>query len=56
MTAIADDGLRADVQVGRHKGVLPLLGMRWARKVNPEGYYPAQMLNTIKGTLEGRAT
>ena len=30
---------------------LPLLGLRWARKVNPEGYYPALMLNTIKHKL-----
>ena len=51
VTAISADGLQADVQVGDEHGVLPLLGMRWARKVNPEAYYPAQVLKTIKGTL-----
>jgi penicillin-binding protein 1A len=52
VTHLAEDGLWAEVQVGHQKGILPLLGMRWARKVNPEGYYPALMLNTIKGTLK----
>ena len=42
----------ADVQVGPHKGVLPLLGMRWARKVNPEGYYPGAMLTSVKKRAE----
>jgi penicillin-binding protein 1A len=41
----------ADVQVGPHKGLLPLLGMRWARKVNPEGYYPGLMLTSAKRVL-----
>jgi penicillin-binding protein 1A len=47
VTSVDNDGLAAQVQVGPHKGVLPLLGMRWARKVNPEGYYPSQMLTSI---------
>jgi len=41
----------AEVQVGPHKGLLPLLGMRWARKVNPEGYYPGLMLTSAKRAL-----
>jgi len=41
----------AEVQVGPHKGLLPLLGMRWARKVNPEGYYPGLMLTSAKRVL-----
>ncbi|HYO59624.1 MAG TPA: PBP1A family penicillin-binding protein [Archangium sp.] len=41
----------ADVQVGPHKGLLPLLGMRWARKVNPEGLYPVLMLTSAKRVL-----
>src|SRR5262249_57841943 len=44
----AVDDTRVDVQVGTHKGVLPLLGMRWARKVNPEAYYPGAMLTSAK--------
>lgn len=51
VTAVAEDGVTADVQVGRHKGVLPLLGMRWARKVNPEAYYPTAMLSSMKRTV-----
>ncbi|HYO73282.1 MAG TPA: PBP1A family penicillin-binding protein, partial [Archangium sp.] len=41
----------ADVQVGPHKGLLPLLGMRWARKVNPEGFYPGLMLTSARRVL-----
>ena len=49
---IDDDGKGADVQVGPQTGKLPLLGMRWARKVNPEGYYPAVMLTSVKKALK----
>ena len=35
-----------------HKGVLPLLGMRWARKVNPEAYYPGAMLTSAKKVVK----
>ncbi len=52
VTSIDEKGLLAEVQVGPHKGVLPLLGMRWARKVNPELYYPAVMLTSMKGVLK----
>jgi len=45
------EGNWADVQVGPHQGVLPLLGMRWARKVNPEGWYPAMMRESVAKVL-----
>ncbi|OJH40140.1 penicillin-binding protein 1A [Cystobacter ferrugineus] len=48
VTSIEPDGSGAQVQVGPHKGLLPLLGMRWARKVNPEGYYPGAQLTSVK--------
>ncbi|NOK22344.1 penicillin-binding protein 1A [Corallococcus carmarthensis] len=48
VTRLDDDGKGADVQVGPHQGRLPLLGMRWARKVNPESYYPASMITSVK--------
>ncbi len=48
VTAIEDEGKGALVQVGPHQGRLPLLGLRWARKVNPEGYYPGLMLTHVK--------
>lgn len=49
VTKVEAEGV--DVQVGPHKGLLPLLGMRWARKVNPEGYYPGLMLTSAKKVL-----
>ncbi len=51
VTKVDADGKGVDVRVGPHKGRLPLLGMRWARKVNPEGYYPALMLDSVKRTV-----
>ncbi|MCP3101200.1 PBP1A family penicillin-binding protein [Myxococcus sp. K15C18031901] len=51
VTRIDSDGKGADLQVGPYAGRLPLLGMRWARKVNPEGYYPAMMITSVKKAL-----
>ncbi len=51
VTGLDKDGESADVEVGHLKGKLPLLGMRWARKVNPEGYYPAIMISSVKSAL-----
>ncbi len=51
VTDIDPEGMFVDVQVGPHKGVLPLLGMRWARKLNAEGYYPAVLLDSVKRVL-----
>lgn len=51
VTKIAADDQSADIQIGDHQGLLPLLGMRWARKLNPEGYYPALMLTSVKKAL-----
>lgn len=51
VTSIDKDGLNAHLKVGPYDGVLPVLGMRWARKVNPEGYYPALMLTSVKSAL-----
>ncbi|QRK13148.1 PBP1A family penicillin-binding protein [Archangium violaceum] len=51
VTSVDADGKGAEVRVGPHKGLLPLLGMRWARKVNPEGYYPGLMLTSVKRAL-----
>src|SRR5262249_43858389 len=52
VTAIDADGTMADVQIGAHPGKLPLLGMRWARKLNPEGYYPSLLISTIHRALK----
>lgn len=52
VTGIDSDGSAADVQVGHFKGKLPLLGMRWARKLNAEGYYPSVLIDSVKDALK----
>jgi penicillin-binding protein 1A len=52
VTQITADGELADVSVGHLQGKLPLLGMRWARKHNPEGYYPSGLISNIKSALK----
>jgi penicillin-binding protein 1A len=42
----------ADVQVGPFQGRLPLLGMRWARRLNPEVHYPGALLQSAKSALK----
>ena len=42
----------AEVVVGEQRGLLPLAGMRWARKPNPEVYHPEALLRRIPGVLK----
>ncbi len=42
----------AAVQVGAQRGLLPLAGMRWARKPNPEVHYNDGQLKRITGVLK----
>lgn len=52
VTRLDDDGKGADILVGPHQARLPLLGMRWARKVNPESYYaPGGMISHVKRAI-----
>jgi penicillin-binding protein 1A len=51
VTAIEPDGLMAELAVGPHRGKLPLLGMRWARKVNPVAYYPGSLISSVKSAV-----
>ncbi|MDY7231921.1 penicillin-binding protein 1A [Hyalangium rubrum] len=52
VTKLDENGQGADIQVGPHAARLPLLGMRWARKVNPESYYsPGAMISTVKRAI-----
>jgi penicillin-binding protein 1A len=45
IVAKADDKLgQAEVEVGAARGLLPISGMRWARKPNPEVYYPDALI------------
>jgi penicillin-binding protein 1A len=39
------------VQVGAQRGLLPLAGMRWARKPNPEVHYADGQLKRVGGVL-----
>ncbi len=52
VSAIAKDDLTADVNVGGQMAKLPLLGMRWARKLNAEQYYPSVMINKVSSALK----
>ena len=52
VTKLDADGHGADIQVGPYEARLPLLGMRWARKVNPESYYaPGGMISHVKKAI-----
>ena len=51
VTAIEPDGQMAELAVGPHRGKLPLLGMRWARKVNPVAYYPSALISSVKSAV-----
>jgi len=42
----------ATVAVGGVTGVLPLAGLRWARKPNPEAYYPEALVRRVPGVLK----
>ena len=50
VTDVEKDG--AQLQVGPFKGWLPLLGMRWARRLNPDGYYPGALLQSARSALK----
>jgi penicillin-binding protein 1A len=42
----------AEVQVGQQRGLLPVAGMRWARKPNPEAWYPDALVKRLGGILQ----
>ena len=52
VSAIDREGTAAEIKVGTQTGKLPLLGMRWARKLNAEQYYPSVMLNSVSAALK----
>jgi penicillin-binding protein 1A len=52
VTRIEKDGSSAEVQIGAKKARLPALGLRWARPVNAEQYYPQVLINSVKGALK----
>jgi penicillin-binding protein 1A len=42
----------AELEVGENRGLLPVSGMRWARKPNPEVYYPDALLSRVSSALK----
>jgi penicillin-binding protein 1A len=51
VTAIDEGRGEAHVQAGADVGVLPIAGLRWARKPNPEAYYPSSLISKISTAL-----
>jgi penicillin-binding protein 1A len=45
VTAVDDRAAQARVAVGTLQGILPISGMRWARKPNPEQHYPDALIS-----------
>ncbi|HEY6001976.1 MAG TPA: PBP1A family penicillin-binding protein [Anaeromyxobacter sp.] len=43
-TRVDDKAGIVEVAVGDNKGILPIAGMRWARRPNPEVYYPDALI------------
>ncbi len=52
VSSIERDGTSADINIGGQKAKLPILGMRWARQLNSEKYYPSQMINKVSTALK----
>jgi penicillin-binding protein 1A len=42
----------AEVRVGQNQGLLPISGMRWARKPNPELSYPDALIGRVSSALQ----
>jgi penicillin-binding protein 1A len=51
VTSVAKDGQWADLNIGGKMTKLPVLGMRWARPVDSEKYYPSMLISKIGKTL-----
>jgi penicillin-binding protein 1A len=42
----------AEIKVGKTDGILPLAGMRWARKPNPNHYWETHLVNSVTEVLK----
>jgi penicillin-binding protein 1A len=40
------------VAIGQNEGILPVSGMRWARRPNPEVFYPDALIQNVQGVLK----
>lgn len=52
VTSIESSGTSAEVLIGKKKARLPALGLRWARMLNAEQYYPNVLINSVKAALK----
>jgi penicillin-binding protein 1A len=51
VTQVDDKAGQARVAVGEEQGILPISGMRWARRPNPEAYYPDALIGRVSTAL-----
>jgi penicillin-binding protein 1A len=51
VTRVDDKAGLAEVRVGQNQGLLPISGMRWARKPNPEASYPDALISRVSTAL-----
>jgi len=49
--SIASHGQWAKIKIGEEVGMLPLEGMRWARQLNPDQYYPNALISKVSTAL-----
>ncbi len=49
---VDDKAGAAEVRVGENVGILPISGMRWARKPNPEVRYPDALISRVSTALK----
>ncbi|MDP3236711.1 MAG: PBP1A family penicillin-binding protein [Myxococcales bacterium] len=52
VSSIESNGSSAEVLIGKQKARLPALGLRWARTLNAEQYYPNVLINSVKAALK----
>ncbi len=52
VSAVEHNGQSARVQIGNRTATLPLAGSRWARKPNPEAYYPSSLIEDLHKALK----
>jgi len=52
VVSMAGNGRWAKIKMGDSMGLLPLEGMRWARKLNPEQYYPRALISRVNAALQ----
>ena len=51
VVALGGNGQWAKIKIGEEEGLLPLAGMRWARKLNPDQYYPNALISKVGAAL-----